>query len=189
MRFSFIAAMLAMWSAVCAEPLVSINNVNPLTSDVGYNVVIYPLDGNLSPVNQIDALKTIVVFAAGANNVQAQIPASATPYKFVGVRVWYRIAKGTGIVPVYWGTFDHVQAAKAVPAGTPLDCTYTAPALTAGDLTCALVVVAPPPPPPPPVACVRIPPVTPVTGEVTDFTAKMTDSSGPDRTIAPRVEP
>lgn len=53
--------------------------------------------------------------------------------------------------------------------------------------TATATVLSPPPPPPPPPVCVRIPPVTPATGEVLDFTAKFVDGTGATWTIAPRV--
>ncbi len=52
----------------------------------------------------------------------------------------------------------------------------------------AVVLVPPPPPPPPPTTvCVRIPPVSPLTGEVLNFTSKIVDGAGATWTIQPRV--
>lgn len=114
-----------------AEPLVSVNNL--VTSDATYNVQAAPLD---VAGKSIDALAKSVTWSFQQQTITFTVPPSPTPYTFTGLHIWYRVESGTGVKPFGWGGFDHLQAAKNVPAGIPVNCVYSAPTIGTGDLTC-----------------------------------------------------
>lgn len=116
-----------------AEPLASVNNF--VTSDAVFNVLVDPLDGAGQP---IVALRQTLTWTFQQQTITATFPASPTPYTFTGLHIWYRVGGGTGVKPVQWGAFDHVQAARNVPADIALNCIYGAPPIGMGDLTCTL---------------------------------------------------
>jgi len=138
-----LAAIVGTWTGNAgAEPLASVNNLNPLTSSAKFEARIAPLDASGNP---IDALRVQAAWTFQQQSITATIPASSTPYTFTGVEILYSVYAGTGIKPKYSGGFTQAQASRSVPAGIPLLCVYTAPILTDGDLTCTPTPDAVPP--------------------------------------------
>lgn len=136
-----LAATVGTWNAQ-SEPLASVNNLNPLTSSAQFEARIAPLDASGNP---IDALRVSASWTFQQQTITAIIPASPTPYTFTGVEIMYSVFAGTGIKPKYSGGFTQAQASKNVAAGIALNCVYTAPTLTDGDLTCTPSIDAVPP--------------------------------------------